>query len=185
MRLALILVFIAVPLLELAILIKVGSAIGFWPTFAIVVGTALIGTTLLRQQGFRVLQQLSDELAAGRPPLAPLADGAMLLVAGAFLLTPGLITDTLGFLLLIPPVRALVRAALARKLAQSPGIFVDIVTGSSGRAAGQDDRGPDERGPQRRSPFDSGPPGRGGPSDGPVIEGEFERLDEKSRPPRR
>lgn len=180
MRLALILVFIAVPLLELAILIKVGSAIGFWPTFAIVVGTALIGTTLLRQQGFRVLQQLSDELAAGRPPLASLADGAMLLLAGAFLLTPGLITDTLGFLLLIPLVRTLVRTALARKLSQSPGIFVDIATGGRGRAAG-----PEDHEPQRSDPFGRGPSGRHEPGEGPIIDGEFERLDEKSRPPRR
>lgn len=177
MRFALILVFIAMPLLELAILIRVGQAIGFWPTFAIVVGTAVIGTTLLRRQGFQVLGKLSHDLSQGRPPLDSLADGALLLIAGAFLLTPGLITDTLGFLLLMPPVRALVRHAIGRKMAQSPHIFVDILNGRAGEQ-------PHGARPQPE-PRPGGPRDRPPREDGPIIDGEFQRLDETTRPPRR
>lgn len=172
MRIALLLLFIAVPLLEVALLMKTGQAIGFWPTVGIVIGTAILGSTLLRRQGFQVLTRVSDELAAGRPPIASLADGAMLLVAGAFLLAPGLITDTIGLLLLVPQVRNVVRQFIVRRILESPAVFVDVFGEETSVR-----RGPEEP-PQR--------PGRQGPrEDGPIIEGEFERLDEKTRDPRR
>ncbi len=166
MRIALLLVFIAFPLLELALLIRAGQVLGFWPTLAIVVGTAVLGATLLRRQGLQVLTRLSAELAAGRPPIQPLADGAMLLLAGAFLIAPGLLTDVIGLLLLLPPVRAAIRRGVARRLQRSPDIFADVIVGRRPLPPGQD--APVPR-PGRR-------PSR---AEGPVIEGEYERLDNK------
>lgn len=105
MRFVLILVFIAVPLLEIALLIKAGDSFGFWPTFALVVFTAILGATMLRLQGMSVLARAAQTLRAGGMPIDSVADGVFLLLAGAFLLTPGLLTDTVGLAFLIPSVR--------------------------------------------------------------------------------
>ncbi|MAU52158.1 MAG: exlusion protein FxsA [Roseovarius sp.] len=101
----LLLAFIAVPLIEIALFIQVGGLIGLWPTLSIVVLTALAGTALLRHQGFRELDRLRAAFAGKGDPSEPLIHGAMILFAGALLLTPGFFTDTVGFLLLFPPVR--------------------------------------------------------------------------------
>ena len=98
--------FVAIPLIEIALFIQVGGWIGLWPTLAIVVLTAIAGTALVRQQGVRAIQELRGSLNQLRDPAEPLAHGAMILIAGALLLTPGFFTDTVGFLLLFPPVRA-------------------------------------------------------------------------------
>lgn len=98
--------FIAVPLIEIALFIQVGGLIGLWPTLAIVILTALAGTTLLRRQGFQEMTKLRNALSGAGDPSEPLVHGAMILFAGALLLTPGFFTDTLGFALLLPPVRA-------------------------------------------------------------------------------
>jgi UPF0716 protein FxsA len=109
------LLFVAVPILEIALFIQVGGWIGLWPTLAIVVLTALAGTLLMRVQGIGTLRQLQANLAQGRDPIGPIAHGAMILVAGVLLLTPGFFTDTVGLALLIPPVRAaLIRWGAAR-----------------------------------------------------------------------
>lgn len=163
MRLILLLVFAAVPLLELAILIKVGGLIGFWPTLLIVILTAVLGTTVLRLQGLGVLRRASDAMAAGKPPIEPVVDGVFLLLAGAFLLAPGLITDALGLVLLIPPVRRVIARWGFDRLMNTGNVYVDIFGTSE----------PEKR-PNR--------PPTGGDR---VIEGEFERLDEKTVDPRR
>ncbi len=98
--------FVLVPLIEIALFIQVGGLIGLWPTLAIVVLTALLGTSLVRQQGVRAVQELRGSISALRDPTEPLAHGAMILIAGALLLTPGFFTDAVGFALLIPPVRS-------------------------------------------------------------------------------
>ena len=103
MRLFLLLV--AVPIIEIALFIEIGGWLGTWPTIGIVVLTALIGSFLLRQQGLRALGDIQGRLAAGDEPGQLLADGAMILISGVLLLTPGFFTDALGFLLLIPGVR--------------------------------------------------------------------------------
>lgn len=100
--------FVAVPLIEIALFIQVGGAIGLWPTLVIVLVTAILGTWLVRQQGAMALKQLADSFNALRDPTEPLAHGAMILFSGALLLTPGFFTDTVGFALLIPPVRSAV-----------------------------------------------------------------------------
>ncbi len=113
-------IFVAVPIIEIALFISVGGAIGLWPTLAIVVLTAMIGTQLMRRQGIMTLNRLQTSLAEGRNPADPMAQGAMILVAGVLLLTPGFFTDAMGFLLLVPLVRtALVRWAAGRFSAQS------------------------------------------------------------------
>ena len=113
MFLRLLLLFTIVPLVELYLLITIGGFIGVAPTIAIVIGTGVLGAWLARWQGLTVLRRISDEMAAGRLPTDALIDGLLVLVAAAVLLTPGLITDTLGFILLIPGSRASVRKVVA------------------------------------------------------------------------
>jgi UPF0716 protein FxsA len=101
----LLLVFIAVPLIEIALFIQVGGWIGLWPTLAIVLLTAIIGSALVRSQGAQALAQLRTSFDDLRDPTEPLAHGAMILFSGALLLTPGFFTDAVGFALLVPGVR--------------------------------------------------------------------------------
>lgn len=102
--------FIAVPLIEIALFIQVGGAIGLWPTLAIVVLTAIVGTQLMRAQGALAMSQLRESFGKLNDPTEPLAHGAMILFSGALLLTPGFFTDFVGFALLIPAVRRAVFA---------------------------------------------------------------------------
>ncbi len=99
------LLFLLVPLIEIALFIQVGGWIGLWPTLAIVVLTAIAGTFLLRSQGFAVMGQLRGSFEGLSDPTEPLAHGAMVLFAGALLLTPGFFTDAVGLSLMIPGVR--------------------------------------------------------------------------------
>lgn len=111
----LLLLFIAVPIIEIGLFIQIGGLLGLWPTLAIVVLTALVGTALMRAQGVAALQKLQANIESGGNPTDPIANGAFILVAGLLLLTPGFFTDAVGFSLLIPPVRqALIRAVAAR-----------------------------------------------------------------------
>ncbi|MCK0141345.1 FxsA family protein [Aliiroseovarius sp. F20344] len=100
--------FIAVPLIEIALFIQIGGAIGLWPTLAIVIITAVVGTQLMRAQGALAMSQLRDSFGQLNDPTEPLAHGAMILFSGALLLTPGFFTDFVGFALLIPAVRSAV-----------------------------------------------------------------------------
>ncbi len=102
----LLLAFIAIPLVEIALFIQVGGWIGLWPTLAIVILTAVVGSWLVRSQGAREMQNLRSSFSDLRDPSEPLANGAMILFSGALLLTPGFFTDIVGLALLTPPVRA-------------------------------------------------------------------------------
>ncbi len=102
------LAFLMVPLIEIALFIQVGGLIGLWPTLAIVVLTAVLGTWLVRGQGRLAMGQLRSAFSEMNDPTEPLAHGAMILLSGALLLTPGFFTDAVGFALLAPPVRAAV-----------------------------------------------------------------------------
>ena len=111
----LLLAFVGIPFAEIALFIEVGGRIGLWPTLATVIGTAIIGTALLRLQGLSALRQLQSSLERGEMPVEHIFTGACLLVAGAFLLTPGFLTDTIGFLLFVPLIRRFIgRIALGR-----------------------------------------------------------------------
>lgn len=111
--------FIAIPMIELALLIQIGQHLGTGGTLALVILTGIAGAFLAKLQGLRVINQIRRELGAARLPAARLLDGVMILLAAALLMTPGLLTDAVGFALLIPPVRAALRAGLRRKLEQS------------------------------------------------------------------
>lgn len=118
----LLIAFIAVPLIEIALFIQVGGAIGLWPTLAIVVVTAILGTWLVRSQGLRAMGQLRSSFSDLRDPTEPLVHGAMILFSGALLLTPGFFTDAVGFALLVPGIRqAIYQAIRARVNIQSFG----------------------------------------------------------------
>lgn len=112
----LLLAFIAVPLIEIALFIQVGGMIGLWPTLAIVILTALLGTWLLRMQGAAALTDLRRSFSEVEDPSEPLAHGAMILFAGALLLTPGFFTDAVGFALLTPPVRRRIFIELRKRV---------------------------------------------------------------------
>jgi UPF0716 protein FxsA len=166
LRLAVGLAFIVVPVLELALLIKTGQLIGVWPTVALVVTTALTGALIISRQSLSVLRRTLEAVAEGRPPVAPVLDGLFLLVAGALLLTPGLMTDVAALLLLVPPVRRAIARTIMRWLLRRAHLRVEIYGAEA-------DGAPEA--PRR-------PPGIG---DGHIIEGEFERVDEKGPRPRR
>ena len=102
----LLLAFIAVPLIEIALFIQIGGLIGLWPTLLIVLGTAILGSWLVRTQGSAELGRLRQSFSTLQDPSEPLANGAMILFAGALLLTPCFFTDACGFALLVPAVRA-------------------------------------------------------------------------------
>ena len=102
------LAFLAVPLIEIALFIQIGGAIGLWSTLGIVILTAVIGTFLVRTQGALAMNNLRRSFGTLSDPSEPLAHGAMILVSGALLLTPGFFTDAVGFALLVPAVRSAV-----------------------------------------------------------------------------
>lgn len=99
------LIFVAVPIIEIALFIQVGGWLGLFPTLAIVIATAAMGTYLVRSQGMAELARLQGSFNELRDPTEPLAHGAMILASGLLLLTPGFFTDAVGFALLTPPIR--------------------------------------------------------------------------------
>ncbi len=108
-------IFAGTSLIEIALFIVVGNRIGLWPTLGIIVLTAAIGTWLVRAQGLTTIRWLRETLSELGNPSEPLAHGAMILVAGALLLTPGFFTDGIGFALLMPPVRSAVFRHLSQR----------------------------------------------------------------------
>ncbi len=108
------LLFIVIPALEIVVLVLSGQAIGVWPTFALIVATGIIGAFLAKRQGIYTLQRVKDELMRGHIPSDALLDGVCILVGGTLLLTPGFITDTVGFMLLLPLVRKKIKPWLVR-----------------------------------------------------------------------
>ncbi|MQX37488.1 FxsA family protein [Roseospira navarrensis] len=160
----LLLAFIGVPLLEIAVFIQVGGLVGLGWTLALVILTAIIGTLLLRAQGVATLNRARTSLDRGEMPVREVFDGACLLVGGALLLTPGFVTDTLGFLLLLPPVRSW----LLTRLKQSGRLHVH---GAGMHMGGGMGGGRPGQGPR--------PGGRG-----PVIDGDYEDIGDRddSRP---
>jgi len=105
----LVVALLVVPVVELYVLIQVGQAIGALPTVALLVVVSVLGAALLRREGARSWRAFRDATAGGRVPAREVADGALVLLAGALLLTPGFATDVVGLLLLVPPVRAVLR----------------------------------------------------------------------------
>jgi len=146
--------FVAIPLIEIALFIQIGGAIGLFPTLGVVVLTAIIGSWLVRSQGAREMANLRSSFSELRDPSEPLANGAMILFSGALLLTPGFFTDAVGFALLVPSVRSAVYSWARSR--------VNVTQF--------------QMGPQPQpSPHSNAP-------DDTVIDGEFESIEESRRP---
>ena len=124
---ALVLIFLLVPVAELYVIYLVGDAIGVWQTFLLLAADSVLGSLLLRSQGRSVWKRFNEALAAGRMPHREVIDGVLIIFGGAFLITPGFLTDVLGLVLLIPPTRSVVRRLAVRRL----GRHVEV--GRSGR----------------------------------------------------
>jgi UPF0716 protein FxsA len=152
------LAFLLVPLIEIALFIQVGGAIGLLPTLLIVILTAVVGTTLVRAQGIAVWGQLRASLDRFEDPAQPLVHGAMILFAGALLLTPGFFTDAVGLGLLVPGVRVWLFERLQSRIA------VQARMGGAHTAGG----------PSRADPRRAGRPD--------IIDGDFEEVDPRARP---
>lgn len=162
----LLIAFITVPLAEIAVFIELGGLIGLGWTLALIVLTAIAGTWMLRWQGFAVLSRAQRELDQNRVPVYEVFEGLCLLLAGALLLTPGFLTDTLGALLLLPPIRTL----LYRNVRKRIEAHIVARTGAPGDGPGPGGRPPtidvdfEEVDPERGPDDDGGsmPPPRGG-----------------------
>lgn len=109
--------FLIIPIIEIYFLIKVGEVIGALPTIILVVLTAVIGAALLRQQGLSTLARLQQSLGQGKLPAQEMIEGVLLAVGGALLMTPGFVTDTMGFLCLLPVTRQLLAKAIIKRSA--------------------------------------------------------------------
>lgn len=129
---------LVVPILEIAVFIVVGREIGVWWTLGGVFATAVLGTYLLRRQGFAILRRIQEESAQGAIPGRALGEGAMLLVAGILLLTPGFVTDAVGFGLFVPGVRGAIWRFLAARLTQVVTVRAAGFAGARGFAQPRD-----------------------------------------------
>jgi UPF0716 protein FxsA len=115
MPLLLIILFIAVPIAELAVIIQVGQAIGVWWTIALLIADSVLGSLLMRSQGRLAWRRFTEAVRAGRAPAREVADGVLVIFGGALLLTPGFLTDIFGLLFLLPPTRAVIRRLFLRE----------------------------------------------------------------------
>jgi UPF0716 protein FxsA len=116
--LVLFILFTAIPLVELWLLFQLSGLFGFWTTIAVVLGTGIVGASLARWQGWRVLARVQTDLRQGTMPADAIGDGVLILVAGVLLITPGVLTDLFGLSLLVPPIRILLKAGIRRWLAK-------------------------------------------------------------------
>lgn len=107
--------FIVIPFTELMILLEVGAALGVWPTLGIIILTAMIGYHLFRHQGLKTWRQVEAQLAQGEMPAQSVLEGVVILLAGALMITPGLITDTIGLFCLLPFTRKLVLTVIKKR----------------------------------------------------------------------
>ncbi|GAA5790186.1 FxsA family protein [Vibrio cholerae] len=149
--------FIAVPVIEIALFIQVGGVLGVWPTIALVLLTAIVGASLVRSQGLQTLLTVQQRLAQGQLPTQQILEGVMLAVAGVLLLTPGFFTDILGMLVLLPAPRAYLA-----KLLMSRVVVGNIHANGAGF--------------EQPNPFHD----RANPN-GTTYEGEFERKDDQDQ----
>ncbi|MDH5772524.1 MAG: FxsA family protein [Rhodospirillaceae bacterium] len=136
MGLFILILLIGVPLVEISLFIKVGGIVGGWTTVGLIVLTAVVGLTIVRAQGVGIINKLNRDMAAGAFPVGAAFEGIALFIAGALLIVPGFMTDTLGFLLLIPPLRRF----LGEKLA--PNVHFQGFSARSTRPGRHPEQGP-------------------------------------------
>ena len=123
--------FLVVPLLEIYVLIQVGQVIGAWWTIVLLIADSIFGAWLIRREGSRAWRALSSALQSGRMPARELADGALILIGGTLMLTPGFVTDAVGVLMILPFTRPLFRRALSGAVSRR----LVVVTGFPGNAS--------------------------------------------------
>jgi UPF0716 protein FxsA len=128
------LLFLAVPVAELYVILQVTHSVGVPETILLLIGVSVVGAWLAKVAGLGVLNRVQQTVRAGRVPSAELVDGALVLFAGALLITPGFLSDCLAILLLLPPSRAVVRGAILRRI-RAGGGFINVVAGSPRAAA--------------------------------------------------
>lgn len=174
MQLVVLLVLISLPLLEIGLLIKIGQWLGLWWTLAVIVATFFLGLAVLMREGVAGPMKVQAAMREGRVPVGAMLDGLLLGLAGVLLITPGFLADSIGLLLLIPPLRRLIGYLIAKRM---------VIFGEASYRAETVDR--DAGGRSNAEP--SGRPRPGADDGGPVIDGEFERLGERpiNRDPRR
>ena len=162
---ALFIVFIVLPIAELYVIIQMGSWIGVLPTIALLIADSVLGAWLLASQGRGAWQRFNGTVQEGRVPAREVADGGLIMFGGALLLTPGFLTDILGFLMILPPTRAIMRFGLTRTVMRRMTI---AVTGAAPRrrtrAARRDGGGPAAGAPRRA------PSGQAYDVDGTAVE---------------
>lgn len=163
------LLFVLVPIIEISVLIQVGSVIGTWPTIAIVILTAWLGAKFVKQQGIATLRNVQEKSARGEVPSEEIITGFLLLVAGVVLVTPGFVTDAIGLSLLVPAVRR----GLISKVQQQIKVQA---TRQSGFHAHFHQGNTYEHEPFDQQPFEQGQPNKP-PHLGQTIEGEFDRKE--------
>lgn len=166
MGLILLILMIGVPIAEIAVFIEAGSMIGFWPTIGIIILTALLGTFFLRYQGMSVIAKAMDSLHNNQMPVRELVEGLGLLFAGALLLTPGFLTDAVGFLLLVPPFRQALAGSAIKYFMHSGR--ARTFSSRGGYQSAHWSTGGSTQGPTRQ------PPPAGG---GPIIDGDYKEID--------
>ena len=171
----LLLFFIGIPILEMIVLIKVGGMIGAIPTVGLVVLTATIGVWLLKREGLATLTRLQQKMAQGELPGRELLEGVMLIIGGALLLTPGFVTDAIGFVCLIPWIRQ----PVATWLLNHTQLFQGTMQ-MGGMQMGGMQMGEMQRGEMQRDNFDNEPTGPE-QTRHRIINGEFETEDDKKR----
>jgi UPF0716 protein FxsA len=133
MALLLVLLFLVAPLVELAVIVQVASTIGVLDTIGLLILMSLVGAWLARREGLGVLARIQAALDQGRMPSTEVADGALILLAGALMIAPGFVSDVLAILLLLPPTRALVRRPLLRAVSRRGSLRMTSDRGMSGR----------------------------------------------------
>jgi UPF0716 protein FxsA len=152
MPLLLVILFIAVPILELYVIIQVGQLIGVVPTLILLLADALLGSWLLKHEGRGAWRRFNEALAARRFPGKEVADGVLIVIGGTLLLTPGFITDVFGLVLLLPPTRAVARRVLKRL---TIGRFMVVGAEGGGPFGGATGTGDARRPPTRDYDFDA------------------------------
>ena len=165
MPIILFLLFIIVPIIEIAVIIKVGGLIGVLPTIAIMIGMAVAGSWLIRSQSRVALARAAEQMRGGKPPVDQVIDGFGILVAGLLMLTPGFLSDAFGLLLLVPPVRRRIARWLFAAFARNADIKVGGFRFETARQRPADES-------RQRPP--------GAPT---TIDGEFTRVDDETRKP--
>jgi UPF0716 protein FxsA len=173
----LVLAFLAVPILELYVILQVAEVIGGWQTLAVLVAESVVGTWLVKREGRRTWQAFSTAIEQHRPPGREVADGVLVIIGGTLLLTPGFLSDVFGFLLLLPLTRPLARGLLMRAAARRAGRRLGMPFGIFGPGLGFGS------GPGSYSGQGPRPRRRPGPGRADVIDGEV--LDERPAGPGR